>query len=125
MRKSVIPEAGFGLFSKRDLPKDLDLGYYVGNVLQRENKNSYMNLRIFYRPKWIPKCIWKQKKTNNLVIDTDINDKNRCLLSFMNSTINGFPNQNCKFNNSGRFQTIEPIKKNTELICDYGKNYWK
>ena len=84
-----------------------------------------MNLRIFCRPKWIPQSIWKQKTNNNFVIDTNENDKNRCLLSFMNSTINGFPEQNCKFNNSGRFQTIQQIKKNTELICNYGECYWK
>ena len=118
VKQSRIPNAGKGLFTKVFIPKGTRIVEYKGKIStwkdvdHKEGKNGY----IYY-------------VTRNYVIDASTNQK--ALARFANDArglqhIKGM-NNNCiyaLFNGKVYIQSIKDIPPNSEILVDYGREYW-
>src|SRR5215204_2712649 len=118
VKRSRIPNAGKGLFTKIFIPKGTRIVEYKGRVStwkdvdHKAGKNGY----IYY-------------VTRNYVIDASTNKK--ALARFANDArgleqVKGI-NNNCiyaLFNGKVYIQSIKDIPPNSEILVGYGKEYW-
>ena len=118
VKRSRIPKAGKGLFTKVFIPKRTRIVEYKGKVStwkdvdHKEGKNGY----IYY-------------VNRNYVIDASTNKK--ALARFANDAkglkhVKGI-NNNCiyaLFNGKVYIESIKDIPANNEILVDYGKEYW-
>lgn len=119
VKKSTIPRAGKGLFTKRLIEKGTDILEYTGKVTSWKDANHKdgANLYIFY-------------VNRNHVIDASIKGNN--LARYVNdakgiSKIKG-TNNNCVYeikNKKVILVSTKRIKAGEELLVEYGKDYWK
>lgn len=119
VKKSTIPNAGKGLFTKKFIPKGTRIVEYKGrittwkDVKDEDGKNGY----IFY-------------VNRNHVIDAKPNLK--ALARYANDAnglvrVKGLKN-NCDYITDGLRAYIESkrdIPAGSEILVDYGKDYWK
>ena len=118
IKKSTLPNAGKGLFTKKFIPKGTRIVEYKGKArswkeVQADEKESPY---IYYVKR-------------NFVIDA-LNDK-KALARYANDArglirIKGVTN-NCTYVNDGLKAYIESIKDipaGAEIFVDYGKEYW-
>jgi SET domain-containing protein len=118
VKRSRIPNAGKGLFTKVFIPKGTRIVEYKGKVStwkdvdHKEGKNGY----IYY-------------VNRNYVIDASTNKK--ALARFANDAkglkhVKGI-NNNCiyaLFNGKVYIESIKDIPANSEILVDYGREYW-
>ncbi len=119
VKKSSIPNAGKGLFTKQTIEKGTDILEYTGKVTSWNDANHKggKNLYIFYVNK-------------NHVVDASVKGNN--LARYVNdaqglSKIKGILN-NCIYeikNNKVILVSTKRIKAGEELFVEYGKDYWK
>lgn len=122
IKKSGIPGAGKGLFTKQYIAKGTRIAEYKGrittwkNVLQLEAKTGIVNRYLFY-------------VTRDYVIDAMRTIKT--VSRYANdarglSKIKGL-NNNCNYVKNGKrvfIEAIKPIQANAEILVGYGKEYW-
>lgn len=115
IKPSNIPDAGKGLYSIENIPKETLIGYYKGDVLYGTNKISDYSFEI-------------SKKYY-----IDAHDFPRCYIAMVNDATNSQFENNCEFriienkkkiNNKICLYTIKDIKKGDELFASYGEEYW-
>jgi uncharacterized protein len=119
VKKSTLPAAGKGLFTKRFISKGEKIVEYKGKVTSwkeadhKEGKNLY----IFYI-------------NRNYVIDADKNK--RCLARYANdarglSRIKGMSNNSQYLNENNRIfiTATRDIAAGNEILVGYGKAYWE
>jgi len=119
IKKSKLPNAGKGLFTKIDIPKGKRIVEYKGK-LRRWKDVKYLdgyNGYLMYI-------------TSNAVIDAEpaINTFGR----YANDA-NGFGKtpglkNNCEYVSEGRrcyIESLRPISKREEILVSYGKDFWK
>lgn len=106
IRKSTIPHAGRGVFTKGFIPKDAFIGYYRGKIvnLDKVRDTDYV-----------------------LTIDdgTAICAKNsNHFAGMINCPTATQYSPNVMFTTEGQLQTIRAVKPGEELFADYGRGYW-
>jgi len=119
IKKSKLPNAGKGLFTKIDIPKGKRIVEYKGK-LRRWKDVKYLdgyNGYLMYI-------------TSNAVIDAEpaVNTFGR----YANDA-NGFGKtpglkNNCEYVSEGRrcyIESLRPISKREEILVSYGKDFWK
>jgi uncharacterized protein len=118
VKRSTIPNAGKGLFAKVFIPKGSRIVEYKGRVStwkdvdHKDGKNGY----IYY-------------VTRNYVIDASTYKK--ALARYANDAkglhrVRGI-NNNCIynfFNGKVYIEAVKDIPPDTEILVDYGKEYW-
>lgn len=106
VRKSNVPDAGRGVFTKVFLPKGTFLGYYRGKLVDLEKvKDADYVLTV-----------------NG---DTHICAKNsNHFAGLMNCHTGTTYEQNVAYTNDGKLETIRDVQPGEELFADYGRAYW-
>lgn len=116
VKKSNIKNAGNGLYSVQNIPKDTMIGFYKGNILFGNNKITDYSFEI--SPKYF----------------IDASEFPRCYIAMINDAQNSQFVNNCEFrmienkikkNNKICLYSIKDIKKGDELFASYGEEYWK
>jgi hypothetical protein len=124
--QSTIPGAGWGLFAKKKLRKNLNLGYYKGKVYRRypswtrmhKHRNFVYFMELDRRPPWIEKTVWSAKKNKYVYVDgTSIH-------SFANCCKGDEDIWNCDVRGTGAFVTNKGVEKDEEIFISYGDDYW-
>src|SRR5438270_13904077 len=117
VKKSKIPNAGKGLFTKKFIPKGTRIVEYKGRITNwKEMKYAWENGYIY-------------NINNNHVIDASRTLKG--LARYANdargiSRVKGVRN-NCVYINDGLrayIESIKDIEAGSEILVDYGKDYW-
>lgn len=117
VKKSMIPGSGKGLFTKKFIPKGTRIVEYKGRVTNwKEMKDAWENGYIF-------------SINRNRVIDARKTLK--ALARYANDAkglvkVKGLSN-NCVYTNDGIKAYIESVKDipaGSEILVDYGKDYW-
>lgn len=119
IKKSKLPNAGKGLFTKKDIPKGTRIVEYKGKLRQwREVKHmDGHNAYLMYI-------------NRNAVIDAQ--PAIRTLGRYANDAT-GFGkrqglNNNCEYVSEGKkcyIESLHPILKGEEILVGYGKDFWK
>jgi SET domain-containing protein len=118
VKKSTIPNAGKGLFTKVDIPKDTRIVEYKGRrTTWKEVKDDLKNAYIY-------------TINNNNVIDAE---KTLSALARYANDAKGFVrikgiNNNCVYvNEKGRayIESVKNIPAGSEIFVDYTQDYWK
>lgn len=118
VKKSTIPGAGKGLFTKVDIPKDTRIVEYKGRrTTWKEVKDDTSNAYIY-------------TINNNNVIDAG---KTLSALARYANDAKGFTrikgvNNNCVYvNDKGRayIESVKNIPAGSEIFVDYTQDYWK
>ena len=117
VNKSLIPNAGLGVFALQDIPKNMGLGWYKGMIV--DAKQTLTHNRLYT---WRFKSDLNKGKTFKL---------DACVHAVANplAYVNSFMNKEQKkglnikpmiLNNKVYYITLRKIKKGEELIVDYG-----
>ena len=114
IKESTLPEAGIGLFAKKDIPNNTALSWYKGHLIDAKSKS--------YKPSYcwnfISDLTNERKKLEALIdhvgnplayVNTFINDEQKKLLN-VKRIIN---------NDRIYYKTIRKIKAGEEIIVDY------
>jgi hypothetical protein len=122
IRKSRIPNAGFGVFTNSFIPKDTVIGEYIGDIIES------------YKPQYTTYSfeIIKPDEENGIMgYGIDCLALPRCYMSMINDAqfSNRFTN-NCDFDQREKERMVyvfstRDIRPGEELFIDYGPYYWK
>ena len=116
------PIHGKGVFTTAFVKKNTKLGYYKGKLLTKEEVGEgggdYV-LQLIQRPPWISKAEWNSGKK---YVDAEHNYE--CLSRYVNGCKHHKKRQNCRIGESGMFTITKNLKKGTEVLTDYGSDYW-
>lgn len=112
----TVPDE-YGLFAKRDIPRRTMIGYYQGEIVPFKPSRLYNDYTM------------KIAGSNSLV---DASDFLSCFGRYMNSAKRA-AYQNVSFevvasrssNNQVIMVTVCDVKKDTELLTNYGLDYWQ
>lgn len=112
LAKSIIPNAGKGVFTNEFIPKDSIIDEYYGDVYEISYSSSRYFLEI------TPNC------------GIDAFNYPRCYMAMIND-VYGTPHEvNCAFvidkdNRRAFIQSVKDIYAMNELYVSYGDDYWK
>jgi len=121
VKKSSIKNAGYGVFAKVFIPSDTILEEYKGEKISLKDVKKMNNNKYLFQINLM------NGKTK--FIDANNLDKSNWT-SFVNSVRTNYQKKNkqnteyIQIRNKIILKTIKDINKDTELICDYGSNYW-
>tara|TARA_R100000742_G_C4239344_1_gene59323 strand:+ start:16 stop:504 length:489 start_codon:yes stop_codon:yes gene_type:complete len=115
--KSLIPNAGLGVFAIQDIPKNIGLGWYRGTNV--EVKEVLTHNRLYT---WKFKSDLKRGRV--LKVNPCVNETGN-ILAYVNSFMNeeeekGLNTKAKVINDRVYYYTLRKIKKGEELIVDYG-----
>ncbi|MBS1761367.1 MAG: SET domain-containing protein-lysine N-methyltransferase [Bacteroidetes bacterium] len=119
IKKSTIPNAGKGLFTKKQIAKGTEILEYTGKVTSWEDADHQngQNLYIFYVNK-------------NHVVDASVKGNN--LARYANDAdgltkVKGLKNNSVYEIRKKRIMLIatKTIPEGGEILVEYGKDYWK
>lgn len=120
VKKSSIPKAGKGLFTKINIEKDTVITEFTGEKISHTIGAARTILKQSHSILYL-----NQKYCVDSVTDKD------CVATFMNdlngpSKVSGLKNNTDLFRANGRIYVIatKDIKANEELFLDYGPMYW-
>lgn len=127
VRESSIPGAGLGLFARTEIPKETELGIYVGRKITAIEGSRLYSLKKHYYLFWIPDC----SPEKNIYSYIDGNSEHFISkINYAPSEINGVATglQNGSFEKSCsepyiKFQTTRKILSGEEIFTDYGSDY--
>lgn len=116
VRPSRIPNAGMGLFANKNIPANFHLGEYVGRRTRTHPGGDYV---------W--ELVPDSRLSHKAYIDAARNE--RCLLRYVNGAKTKKQARRINvaaYQYEGRlyYETIRPIRKDEELLMDYGPRYW-
>jgi hypothetical protein len=120
VRKSNIPGAGKGLFAKEKLKKHELLGIYSGKMLSKREHRAMSDADASYV---ITLDIVKVIEGKRQYIIVDGKDGGN-MLAMLNDGPHSGGEANVDIDSIGMMYTIRPIKKDEELLWDYGTKYW-
>ena len=121
VKKSILPDAGKGLFTKRDIKKGERFIEYLGEVVTEAELDRRAEKDIFGYAFYISKkkCIDAFYTPNELArYANDARGLNK---------IKGVKNNACYvvYKNSGWIKAEKNIKAGEEIFVSYGAEYWK
>ena len=114
IKKSGIPDAGFGLFTTKFISSGVTIGEYRGDIIVKHDKDYYnpYALQIKVRP---PTFI-------------DASRTDTCEMRFSNDARCPHKNNTSFYYNSKTkktyLQSTREIQSNEELFCNYGETYY-
>ena len=114
IRKSNIPGAGVGVFAKKDIKADTDLGWYRGEHLSAEEFGKKYDKKGY--------------SVYVLCVDNDINvdaTKHYNWISRINASKGTNKKPNVYWDSEGRLFAKKNIKAGEELYVCYGAEYWR
>jgi len=123
VKQSTIPNAGNGLFAKRDFRKGELIGYIKGVPISDEEADEIANSDD-------PRKFYFLDLFNGKTLDT-YGSKSLCI--YANDAegftkVSGFKNNGCigvtKNHTKGYITAISDIKAGDEIFLDYGEDYW-
>ena len=119
VKKSNLIEAGNGLFTTIDIPKNTIIGYYKGKIYNNEDEYIHSKTDGMY--------MWENDKNNtsSFYIDArDIDSSN--ILRYVNDFRTDEGNNLDIVRTSGHmyYKTRQDIKAGSELYINYGDYYW-
>ena len=123
--KSRIPNAGNGLFAKKDIPENTTIGTYCGTVVSWDThqQDAIQAIPIQQRTnnKYLMVCR-KHKYKGFFVVSAQ---SSHCFMKFINDPRNDtrFP-VNVRFTEFGHVQTLTHICAQQELYGTYTQDYW-
>lgn len=121
IKKSKIQNAGYGAFTKVFIPSNTILDEYKGEKkslkqIKESNNNKYVFLlnktdgrKVYIDAYDLDKSNWT-RFVNSIKLNSQKKKQNTDYIQIGNKIL---------------LKTIKDIEKDTELICDYGNNYWK
>lgn len=117
VKKSTIPNAGLGLFyvGKKSVPKNKDITSYSGTVSSRPDQSSQYVIQM-------SKGRYLDAKDKLTAVGRYINHTNKnpnvgFSASYKTASYHGQP--------AIKVKTKKIIKPNTELLANYGRDYWR
>jgi len=119
--RSTIPNAGVGLFAATNIPKGYNFEPYIGEAMDNEDVEKRYPGNTFAE---------YVIDIEDGIIFIDGVDEWTYLARFANTSLGGRPKNNAKFVNRKDMitfpflQATANIIKGTEIIANYGKNYW-
>ena len=118
--RSTIKQAGYGVFTKRDLPAKTRIDEYLGEIINDEEGAKRQDKTYFFRV--------MHKDGNSHIIDA-LPHEHSNIMKFVNGvkTAQQRKRQNCEAyqrNNKIYYRTIRDVKAGEELLVDYGPTYW-
>jgi hypothetical protein len=123
VEKSNIENAGLGIFTYEDIPKEVQIGYYIGVLKEGDDD-----------------CVGDYSFSLNKKYYLDAHKHPRCYVAMINDAHNSKFKNNCEFrieledSNGKKYKpherkitlwSIKKIKKYNELFASYGTDYWK
>ena len=119
VKRSTIPNAGKGLFTKKFIPKGARIVEYKGKITTWKNANhdDGKNMYIYYLKRY--HVIDAMGRTK--VLARYANDANGL------TKIKGIRN-NCEYVNDGLrvfIHALRDIPAKSEILVDYGREYWQ
>jgi hypothetical protein len=110
IKQSTIPNAGLGVFSLTDIPKNTYIDGYYGDKFSNPTSRYFITI------------------TDEIGIDAV--SYPRCYMAMLNDSYNTLFQNNCEFIINEKDQTvsvwtIKEIKSGEELFTSYGEDYWK
>lgn len=117
MIKKISSEKGYGVVTKKNIPKNRVITHYAGVIRKDNGKWGEHNRYIF--------GFTGTEKLKNWVIDAE---RTCNLASFMNHSSEPNVESFEYYDEKGPkvvFISIKNIKQNEELVYDYGNDYWK
>jgi len=119
IKKSQLPNAGKGLYTKKEIAKGVRIAEYKGKLRKWKDVKHLDGHNGFL-----------MYITRNAVIDGS--DTVKALARFANDArgfgrVEGCKN-NCEFVSEGNkcfIESISPVKKGEELLVGYGKEFWQ
>jgi len=111
VRKSQIPNAGYGLFAVRRFAKDTIIGHYTGKLYPLSEVDKLDRTYILCNTH--KECV-------------DASDPRSTPFRYMNDPRNTRFRANVKFTNGRKFpvKTMRLIRPGDELFVEYGDEYW-
>ena len=126
VKESTIEGAGKGLFADQDIKYGEHMGWYFGIMYSEHPMNgSEYILCVTRMPPWSCSEIWAASE-RKAYIDGDPNPYglNKWVrLSMINHT-DTKSQENVRYLENGRVVTTKYIKKGTELLANYGDDYF-
>src|ERR1700712_4636742 len=119
VKRSTIPEAGKGLFTKKFIPKGTRIVEYTGKVTTWKNANhdDGRNVYIYYLKRYHV----IDARSHTKVLARYANDANGLV------RIKGVRNNSIYVTDGLRvfIHAARDIKAGSEILVDYGKEYWQ
>lgn len=112
--KSLIKEAGYGLFADKDYPKDVTITIYGGKLMDHETDGDYVLELEKDPPVFIDGASHFHPSEKGRWINHQPKDK--CNVEYHIHTLKGIP--------ICYVETIKPVKKGEEFHVNYGPFYW-
>ena len=118
--------SGLGLFAHESIEKNTHCGWYYGKIYieHPENDSQYI-LQVERKPCWVSEKCWNNR-IKGLFIDSKpgeiYSDPFHHTTKF--SRLNHSDKPNVKFLQNGRIVAIKNIKKNEELLVNYGNEFF-
>lgn len=122
------PIAGKGIFAGEYIKKGDHLGWYYGTThINHPMNGSHYILSVQMKPCWVSTEVWnKRDKSEGLFIDGDpeyIQNQRDCRFSMLNHSSG--KDTNVKFLSNGRVVALKNIRPNTELLINYGSDFFE
>ena len=107
IRKSMIANAGLGVFTGKDIPADVCIDVYTGDLLSIATSLYYFQI--------------------NEGVGIDAGSYPRCYMAMLND---GFGKNNCEFRVDDEMRhvsvwSIRDVEAGEELFVSYGEDFWK
>jgi len=115
IKQSILVPTEYGAFAKKNLKENQHIGYYCGELVK--NCDTISNYKHYIDKEHV----------------LDSSNITACHARFINDSTCGLCNvkfviskkTNIDVQNKIQLITLKKIKKDEELLIDYGKNYWK
>jgi hypothetical protein len=108
VKKSNIPNSGYGVFTKSFIPKDSFIDFYYGNLCTSIKGGSYF---IYINDEY----------------GIDACGVPRCYMAMLNDSYNSEYTNNCEFiieDLTVSIKSFKDIEIDSELFLSYGDSYW-
>jgi SET domain-containing protein len=120
LKRSLIKQAGYGVFAKCDIPAKSRLDEYAGEIIDDEEGSKRTDKTYFFR-------VFHKDGSSHIVDALPHEHSN--IMKFVNGvkTAQQKKRQNCESYQRGNkiyYRTISDVKAGDELFIDYGPTYW-
>lgn len=120
IRRSNIPNAGFGVFATQNIPCGRALGYYRGEIVTPEEHERRYAKKGYGEYSLLANDI--DNPTEKVYID---GKHHYNWVSRVNASKGTGKKPNIQWDAYGHVTALRNIKKGEELLLNYGRSYWQ